>query len=383
MSRLKTAALQAALLALAALVAGAIIGYGASLFRTSTPRIQRHAYLYPDKLTRGPLLSYHDGRILLGPYPEDREWDNVVLNPQKREVVSYLDPDDPDQAALIEKERELCRRKGVVFTSLPVRLAAGESSGLKELGQYLDGRSGWLYVHGRDDDDVFRLLDGYLRNSAFARHIKAPPPGLDPNQVYMVNPNLLLGAILNEATQLLLAEAGVTGLIPARTQAGEPIGRMIEKVLKRVTHRPGVFYVWGFPSEAEIEVVGRAISNRFYGVGLGDAPKRINGRKVTIVGHRLIVGPQPKPEEIKAMAPRGIATIIFLEGEPESMERSAAQVEEMVEDTGLRFRRIAYEEGYEALIDAEARRDDNPCYVIAPIGEQYAVGAALKKTILQ
>ncbi|MDD2621380.1 MAG: hypothetical protein PHC92_12040, partial [Syntrophomonadaceae bacterium] len=70
-------------------------------------------YLYPDVLENGRLYYYQDGRIILGPFPDDEEWFHLVKRGQVKEVISFLDPDISEEALLIEKEKNICAESGV------------------------------------------------------------------------------------------------------------------------------------------------------------------------------------------------------------------------------------------------------------------------------
>lgn len=72
-----------------------------------------------ESFERGPIERLADG-VFLTPYPTDDEFVAHVLSGGVAQVVSLLDPDNPDDVQWIRKEEELLRAHGIPYALHPV-----------------------------------------------------------------------------------------------------------------------------------------------------------------------------------------------------------------------------------------------------------------------
>ena len=83
----------------------------------------------PDAFERGRLAVFGEEEVILGPYPTDEEWFDFVLRRDVEEVVSTLNPNNPDISACHAQARS---RRKLRKPSEPVPL--GNSTLCCELG---------------------------------------------------------------------------------------------------------------------------------------------------------------------------------------------------------------------------------------------------------
>lgn len=70
-------------------------------------------------LERGKVVQL-DSNLYLTPYPTDEEYFAYIIAGDIRQVVSLLDPQNPDDVPWIEKERQTLQKYGIPFRLLPV-----------------------------------------------------------------------------------------------------------------------------------------------------------------------------------------------------------------------------------------------------------------------
>lgn len=121
----------------------------------------------PNKLERGSLVSFEKNKILLGPYPTDEEWMNVLLLGQIQEVVSTLNPDNPDDVPWIEETRKICEEHDIAFVSRPIDPDTPNPADVKDLVLYAQQSDHPLYIFDFLNGNRFNAL-----NDAFSMNNK-------------------------------------------------------------------------------------------------------------------------------------------------------------------------------------------------------------------
>ena len=111
----------------------------------------------PYRFERGRVITYEGERIILGPYPTDEEWFEFVLRRDVDEVVSTLDPDNPDDAPWIEEERKIAEENGLKFTLKPLDPLSPDPAA-QEVVRYVKEANGKVYVHDFLDAKRFEAL---------------------------------------------------------------------------------------------------------------------------------------------------------------------------------------------------------------------------------
>ena len=111
----------------------------------------------PYRFERGRVITYEGERIILGPYPTDEEWFEFVLRRDVDEVVSTLDPDNPDDAPWIEEERKIAEENGLKFALMPLDPLSPDPAA-QEVVRYVKEANGKVYVHDFLDAKRFEAL---------------------------------------------------------------------------------------------------------------------------------------------------------------------------------------------------------------------------------
>ncbi|MGB3681613.1 MAG: hypothetical protein WA990_03925 [Rubrobacteraceae bacterium] len=116
----------------------------------------------PEELERGPLAAFDEERIVIGPYPTDEEWFDKIVRQDIKEIVSTLDPDNPDDAARIKEERKIAEEYDMTFTLMPLDPQSPEPAEVREIALYaweLDYR---VYIHDYSSGPRFDSLNATL-----------------------------------------------------------------------------------------------------------------------------------------------------------------------------------------------------------------------------
>jgi len=186
------------------------------------------ALIFPDRLERGLLYTYADGGKILGPYPTDEEWFSTVLRGRVEEVVSFLDPENPGNVALIEKERKICSDMDIKFTNMPVKNEPGIWTGMAELTGYVQSNRQKVYIHGFKDDERFQMTDRFLRfgttgtgpemdekqrGRVYGVEEGAMPKSMGDRKAFYVTRHILVGAKPSENEMNRLGGLGVVTVI--------------------------------------------------------------------------------------------------------------------------------------------------------------------------
>ena len=124
----------------------------------------------PKAFERGKLVPFDGEKVVLGPYPTEEEWFNFVIRRDVEEVISTLDPENPDDARWIEEERRIAEEYGLTFTLRTLDAESPDPRAAQEIAAYAKGRSGKVYVHDFLESERFRALEAALRET---------PPGVE------------------------------------------------------------------------------------------------------------------------------------------------------------------------------------------------------------
>ncbi|HKH11374.1 MAG TPA: hypothetical protein VKA73_09540 [Rubrobacter sp.] len=112
----------------------------------------------PYRFERGRVIAYEGERIILGPYPTEEEWFEYVLRRDVDEVVSTLDPDNPDDAPWIEEERKIAEENGLKFTLMPLDPLSPDPATAQEVVRHVRDAEGKVFVHDFLDAKRFEAL---------------------------------------------------------------------------------------------------------------------------------------------------------------------------------------------------------------------------------
>ena len=320
------------------------------------------SFLYPDYLERGRLNYYQGGKVILGPYPNDEEWFHLVRRGQVKEVISYLDPANADEAPLVEKEKQLCIENGLEFKLLPVRIQGTQVTGLSELLSQAAATNNKMYIHGTKVDARYQIIDASLRSGTANAIVPQLPQELSGGKIYSVHQNLILGPVPNSAETAMLQSQGFNFLNIAKEGNLPPVNAasLINTYIKNTK---GACYVFGFSSGKDMELTQQVLLGRFYGID--GIEMKVSGQIVTAMGRFLFIGLKPGPEELNALALRGITTILYPQNKDAKPDEDLRDTQSIAEAQGLNFKVVGYDAGnVNGIIDA-VMHDYNPCYVVA------------------
>jgi hypothetical protein len=120
----------------------------------------------PYRFERGQVETYEGERIILGPYPTEEEWFEYVLRRDVDEIVSTLDPDNPDDAPWIEEERKIAEENGLKFTLMPLDPLSPDPAAAQRVVRHVKGAEGKVYVHDFLDAKRFKAIERGLDEGA-------------------------------------------------------------------------------------------------------------------------------------------------------------------------------------------------------------------------
>ncbi len=182
-------------------------GYGSSTEEATENRE------LPDHLEGGPLFSYQHERILVGPFPSDEEWFSVLLRHGIREVVSTLDPDDPEDRKSIGKLQKISRDYAFVLTERPLNKDVPDAGAVRRLADYLKKSDRKVYVAGLQTDNWALELDKALGGHEVASTGFLVQDRFERGQLMKVNDAVVLGPYPTDAEIEVLKKAGVRAVV--------------------------------------------------------------------------------------------------------------------------------------------------------------------------
>lgn len=340
--------------------------------------LREDVFLLPDHLERGNLIFHEAGRIIIGPFPTDEEWFNILSRGRVRNVISVLDPEKPEDLRLIEKERKACADLGLNLILYPVKNSPnmfGQVTGLETILATTKGRT---YIHGFRIDERSMAIDSWLRFNTVAPDTIITDEDSVANGVYQVNRNIVLGirplnnirsSLENWGTTSVI-EINFTGVLPASVKAG--------KVIERLEGQKGVFYIQGFKTRQEMVDVASVIRGRFYGIDKNAFSDVNTAIPVNVVNRMLVVGVEPEKGQLDTLTTIGINTFIYVSGRDDATPAYVEEFKKRVEAFGVKFVIVNYGDGYEKKITSEVNKFKGPCYVVVPARAQHQITRDLK-----
>ena len=116
----------------------------------------------PEELERGPLAAFDEERIVIGPYPTDEEWFHEIVRQDVKEIVSTLDPDNPDDASRIEVERKIAEEYDLTFTLMPLDPESPDPAEVREIALHAWESDHRVYIHDYSGGPRFDSLNATL-----------------------------------------------------------------------------------------------------------------------------------------------------------------------------------------------------------------------------
>jgi hypothetical protein len=324
-------------------------------------------YLYPDRLENGRLYYYQEGRIIMGPFPDDEEWFHLVKRGQVKEVISFLDPDIPEEARLIEKEKNICTESCIDLKIVTMRFQDDKLGGLSELLDLVNATPNKVFIHGYQSINRSRLIDASLKSGTAVSTATGFPEQFSGGKVYPVHPALILGPVPGAIESDSLKNLGYNSFNISQESDMVPPA-IAGKILSHVEGNKGAFYISGFKTEQQMELIRNILVARMYGIESIDI--KISNQTVTKMGRYLFIGLMPGQEELKALASLGINTVVYPQKANAKLDNTLSQFQNTVEDMGLNLQTVFYEPGNATGIIAIASRDNNPCYVVSDSRER-------------
>ena len=167
----------------------------------------------PDHLERGQLFSYERTRIVVGPFPSNEEWFGIILRHGIREVVSTLNPNNPEERGMIGKMKQISQDYNFVLTERPLDRTAPDPDAVQRLAQYLKKDDRKVYVLGSRTEDWALELDKALGGREV---LIASPVGQDAFErgpLITVNDSVVLGPYPTDKEVGILKQVGVRAVV--------------------------------------------------------------------------------------------------------------------------------------------------------------------------
>ncbi|MDP9264281.1 MAG: hypothetical protein M3O85_08190 [Acidobacteriota bacterium] len=238
----------------------------------------------PDHLERGQLFSYESTRIVVGPFPSDEEWFGIILRHGIREVVSTLNPNNPEERGMIGKMKKISLDYNFVLTEQPLDRTAPDPDAVRRLAQYLKKDDRKVYVVGSRTEDWALELDKALGG----REVAASPIGQDAfarGPLITVNDSVVLGPYPSDAEVEILKKVGVRAVVSLLDddqtewiakeerwaqenhfvlkrfplKPGEVTRARLEDISVFVFNQPGLTYVHAFRTDATLRELQRTM----------------------------------------------------------------------------------------------------------------------------
>jgi sugar phosphate isomerase/epimerase len=89
-----------------------------------------------------------------------------VLRRDVDEIVSALDPDNPDDAPWIEEERKIAEENGLKFTLMPLDPLSPDPAAVRKVVRHVKDAEGKVYVHDFLDTKRFEAIERGLAEGA-------------------------------------------------------------------------------------------------------------------------------------------------------------------------------------------------------------------------
>ena len=77
--------------------------------------------------------------------------------------MSTLDPTNPEDASLIENERQIAEDNGLIFTKRPLDAESPDSTTVQEIAEYVQSLDHKVYVHEFSASERFRAFEQALQ----------------------------------------------------------------------------------------------------------------------------------------------------------------------------------------------------------------------------
>jgi protein tyrosine phosphatase (PTP) superfamily phosphohydrolase (DUF442 family) len=178
-----------------------------------------------DAFERGKIYHLAD-QVYVAPYPTDEELFSYILNGSIRHVVSLLDPSNPDDIELIDKEQATFEIYEMPFTLSPISSQPYDPEQVLQVAEHVRTLPRPVVVHAFRSDSL--ATEAFLQ--AYMAHVPPLPPSLfqEPmagGDVTVVAPNIAVGPrpTLSEFSSYLHPR-GVRGIVYVG-EAGAPDAR--------------------------------------------------------------------------------------------------------------------------------------------------------------
>jgi protein tyrosine phosphatase (PTP) superfamily phosphohydrolase (DUF442 family) len=243
--------------------------------------------LLPERLERGTLFTYEQKRIVLGPLPVDQEWFTAVLRHGVREVVSTLDPADPDNQGWIEQINKVAADYNLRVTSKPLDTHAPDPLAVRDLARYARDATERVYILGYRTGRWVWPLDAALGGGQFT-----PQPiereVFERGQLFKFNRKYVLGPYPTDDEIGTLKLAGIREIVSLMdankpdnqrwiqreqqwtavygfqfTQFSIPssgdASQQIDQATDYIRGRPGPLYIHGFRTDERVQAVANRL----------------------------------------------------------------------------------------------------------------------------
>jgi protein tyrosine phosphatase (PTP) superfamily phosphohydrolase (DUF442 family) len=316
-----------------------------------------------DHFERGFVLAHENERIIVGPYPTDGEWFDL-LRKEVKEIVSLVDP----ASNAYQKERKLALENDIIFT--PIADLSFDREDTEELAAYLQSTPHTIYVHGFTTDERMLNLHLYLKKGLAPIDRKTLPP-----KTTVIGNWLAVGESKPDVSRL--REAGIENLSYGTDAPAEPDPNFIKmdgtslrdvyKAARVIYEKPGPVYVYGNSGLRVYQTLIPILNGFEFGY-----PKELddivteNGQ-IEVVNRKEVFGPVLLEEEWEEhIIARGVQKIVMVYAASIHSTDEVQRQTALADEYGIPFEKIDMFEGYEKTLLTELTSQDDTTYVIVP-----------------
>ncbi|WP_078410076.1 protein-tyrosine phosphatase family protein [Priestia abyssalis] len=315
-----------------------------------------------DDFERGFVFAHESERIIVGPYPTDGEWFDL-LRKEVKEIVSLVDP----QSNSYQKERKLALENDIVFT--PIADLPFDKEDTEKLAAYLQSAQHTIYVHSFTTDERMLKLHLYLKKGLAPIDHTALPPNTT-----VIGNWMAVGDRRPDVSRLL--QAGIHEIQYGKEVPAQPQGTFVKidstsigdlyKAAREIYKKDAPLYVYedsGLHSNEQLIT----ILNGFefgYPKKLDDTLTQ-NGQ-IEVVNRKEVFGPSlAEGEWEEHIVARGVQKVVMVYAASIHSEELQMQMS-LANKYGIPFEKIDMFEGYEKDLLEELTSQDDTTYVIVP-----------------
>lgn len=352
------------------------------LIKTKTVNAEKQDFLLDDEFERGNVYSHQQDRIILGPFPIDEEWFDL-LRKEVKEIITFMDP----SSNLFLKEKKIAEENNIKLTA--IEQFGPNDKQLTALINYLKDIEHRVYVHDFKSDKKILELDYMLRYGEGPVSYEAFPPQINNSFVNIGN-RIFITKNNNSISQInILKQTGIKKVIvldhidDVQSNVRDDYLELLEYerfLLKDNSYQSLYNFANYLVKQGKPTVVvnnlgvdtTKRITSMVNRMMVG-VPKEIDGRvlengELTVIARKVIIGPPLASDEWdENIFLQGIQHMIFIYAPSIQNEKQVQEHQRVAEDSQITFEKIDMFEDYnEVLLEKLSSSDETVYVVVAP-----------------